>query len=67
MGLDSESRKIRSTYMYGSIFNMDVKEGHEGELLDLMNGLEAPVGVLAWFVMKPDIQIEICRSGCFSR
>ena len=41
--------------MYGSIFNMDVKEGHEGELLGLMDALEAPAGMLGWFVMKPDL------------
>ena len=41
--------------MYGSIFNMDVKEGHEEELLDLMDALEAPAGMLGWFVMKPDL------------
>ena len=41
--------------MYGTIFNLKVKEGHERALLDEMNSQEEnPKGMVAWFLMTPD-------------
>ena len=40
--------------MYGTIFNLTVKQGHENEFLKLMEAEESPEGMIAWFVMKPD-------------
>ena len=40
--------------MYGSIFNLKVKEGHEQSLIDLFNKYDKPEGGVAWFVMNPD-------------
>jgi len=40
--------------MYGTIFNLTVKKGHENEFLKLMEAEESPEGMIAWFVMKPD-------------
>ena len=39
--------------MYGTIFNLNVKPGHEQDLLELMDGV-TPKGGVAWFLMKPD-------------
>ena len=40
--------------MFGSIFNLKIKSGHENSLIDLFNQYEQPEGGVAWFVMKPD-------------
>lgn len=41
--------------MYGTIFNLKVKRGHEKILLDEMNSQEDnPEGMVAWFLMTPD-------------
>ncbi len=41
--------------MYGTIFNIKVKEGHEQLLLDLFKQSErVPKGMVAWFLMDPD-------------
>ena len=39
--------------MYGTIFYLDVKSGHEKMLLKTMRG-NTPKGMVAWFLMKPD-------------
>ena len=39
--------------MYGTIFNLNVKPGHEDALLEIMDG-NAPKGGVAWLLMKPD-------------
>jgi hypothetical protein len=39
--------------MYGTIFNLNVKPGHEKDLLEIMDG-NTPKGGVAWFLMKPD-------------
>ena len=39
--------------MYGTIFNLNVKPGHEQVLLEVLNG-NTPKGGVAWFLMKPD-------------
>ena len=41
--------------MYGSIFNLSVKQGHEEALIESF-GERVPEGMVAWFVMKPDDQ-----------
>ena len=39
--------------MYGSIFSLNVKPGHQQDLLDsLTDG--TPSGAVAWYVMQPD-------------
>ena len=38
--------------MYGTIFNMQVKTGHEQALLDLLENQDPPDGMVAWFLMK---------------
>ena len=41
--------------MYGTIFKLKIKEGHEDQLLSLMKEEnETPEGMIAWFLMKPD-------------
>ena len=40
--------------MYGTIFNLSVKPGHEDELLSVLNSQNIPDGGVAWFVLKPD-------------
>ena len=40
--------------MYGTIFNLSVKTGHEQDLLDAMDTGEIPDDMIAWFLMKPD-------------
>ena len=41
--------------MYGTIFNIKVKEGHEQLLLDLFKQSErVPKGMVAWFLIDPD-------------
>ena len=39
--------------MYGTIFNLNVKPGHEQDLLEVLDG-NTPKGGVAWFLMKPD-------------
>jgi hypothetical protein len=39
--------------MYGSIFNLSVKQGHEEALIESL-GERVPEGMVAWFVMNPD-------------
>jgi len=38
--------------MYGTIFNMQVKTGHEQALLELLEEQDPPDGMVAWFLMK---------------
>ena len=41
--------------MYGTIFEIKVKEGHEQALIELMNESdETPEGMVAGFLMRPD-------------
>ena len=40
--------------MYGTIFNLEVKEGCEQELIAGYNKLENPPGAVAFFLMKQD-------------
>ena len=42
--------------MYGTIFSLDIKPGHQDKLLATMEkeATSKPQGMLAWFVMKPD-------------
>ena len=41
--------------MYGTIFEIKVKDGHEQALIELMSDSdEPPEGMVAWFLMKPD-------------
>ena len=42
--------------MYGSIFNLKIKSGHEKSLIHIFKKYENPEGGVAWFVMKPDEQ-----------
>lgn len=39
--------------MYGTIFNISIREGHESALLEIMDE-RVPKGMVAWFLMKPD-------------
>lgn len=43
--------------MYGTIFTLKIKPGHQEQLLDVFKELSdspKPAGGVAWFVMKPD-------------
>ena len=45
--------------MYGTIFSLKIKPGHEEALLTtLKEQQDTPEGSVAWFVMKPDIKEE---------
>ena len=41
--------------MYGTIFNLNVKEGHKDGLIKMMKENDrTPDGMVAWFLMNPD-------------
>jgi len=41
--------------MYGTIFNIKVKKGHEEALLEIFKeSARVPEGMVAWFLMNPD-------------
>jgi|TARA_B100001964_G_scaffold223853_1_gene270181 heme-degrading monooxygenase HmoA len=41
--------------MYGTIFNLRVKAGHERDLLETVDDRNAEIkGAVAWFLMRPD-------------
>ena len=40
--------------MYGTIFAMEVKEGHKQALLGEFNNQGDPNGMVAWLIMQPD-------------
>ena len=43
--------------MYGTIFSLNIKLGHEEKLLALLNeeaASDKPEGMVGWFVMNPD-------------
>ena len=47
--------------MYGTIFNLNIKAGHEEELQKILNERSdqgKPKGMVAWFVMNPDEKDE---------
>ena len=45
--------------MYGTIFNFNVKSGHQAELLNILKISErTPDGMVAWFLMTPDTKKE---------
>tara|TARA_B100001013_G_C24294455_1_gene318181 strand:+ start:147 stop:440 length:294 start_codon:yes stop_codon:yes gene_type:complete len=45
--------------MYGTIFKMKVKPGHEDQLLSILDSPEKqPDGAVAWFLMNPDSESE---------
>ena len=45
--------------MYGTIFNFNVKPGHQAELLNILKISErTPDGMVAWFLMTPDTKNE---------
>ncbi|MDG1990331.1 MAG: hypothetical protein P8J51_03570 [Dehalococcoidia bacterium] len=46
--------------MYGTIFTLKVKSGHEEPLLDLFKSYDQdrPIGGLAWFVLNADSKEE---------
>ena len=39
--------------MYGTIFNLRIKHGHQKDVLDSLSD-ETPPGAIAWYVMEPD-------------
>ena len=46
--------------MYGTIFNLNIRPGHEDKLLAIMKeeSTSKPEGMVAWFVMNPDDKDE---------
>ncbi len=41
--------------MYGTIFNLKLKKGHEKSMLEEMSSQnDPPPGMVAWFLMTPD-------------
>ena len=41
--------------MYGTIFNLRVKDGHERDVLETMDERTPDIeGAVAWFLMRPD-------------
>ena len=52
--------------MYGTIFNLKVKSGHENSLIDLFQNYEKPEGGVAWYVMRPDNQQDWVGVAVFS-
>ena len=45
--------------MYGTIFKLNIKDGHHEALLkEISQDNSLPTGMKAWFIMKPDQQKE---------
>ena len=46
--------------MYGTLFNLNIRPGHEDKLLATMKeeSTSKPEGMVAWFVMNPDDKDE---------
>ena len=46
--------------MYGTIFSLNIRPGHEDKLLTTMKeeSTSKPEGMVAWFVMNPDDKDE---------
>ena len=44
--------------MYGTIFNLNIKAGHDEKLLAALEAMSKPEGMVAWFVMNPDDRDE---------
>ena len=46
--------------MYGTIFNLNIRPGHEDKLLAIMKkeSTSKPEGMVAWFLMNPDDKDE---------
>ena len=41
--------------MYGTVFSLNVKEGHKEKLIEVMDANDrTPDGMVAWFLMNPD-------------
>ena len=41
--------------MYGTVFSLNVKEGHKEKLIEVMEANDrTPDGMVAWFLMNPD-------------
>ena len=47
--------------MYGTIFTLKVKPGHEDRLLKAID-TGIPNGMIAWFLMKPDNEHEVVNN-----
>lgn len=44
--------------MYGTIATMNVKKGHEDQLISVFNNTDKAKGQIAWLLMNPDNQDE---------
>ena len=51
--------------MYGTIFNLDVKDGCEQDLIDTFNKVENPPGAVAFYLMKPDDGSDLIAVAVF--
>jgi len=51
--------------MYGTIFNLDVKEGCDQDLIDTFNKVENPPGAVAFYLMKPDDGSDLIAVAVF--
>ncbi|HCG90840.1 MAG TPA: hypothetical protein DEZ08_03255 [Dehalococcoidia bacterium] len=53
--------------MYGTIFNLKVKQGHEEVLLNLFKESDRPMpkGMIAWFLMNPDEERDWVGAAIF--
>ena len=40
--------------MYGTIATLNIKNGHEDQLIDLFNSTGKAPGQIAWLLMNPD-------------
>tara|TARA_Y100001960_G_C14734905_1_gene859724 strand:- start:993 stop:1298 length:306 start_codon:yes stop_codon:yes gene_type:complete len=40
--------------MYGTVFTMNVKNGHKNQLIEAIGSDEYPEGMVCWFLLDPD-------------
>ena len=51
--------------MYGTIATLNIKNGHEDQLIDLFNSTGKAPGQIAWLLMNPDNQKELIGVAVF--
>ena len=52
--------------MYGTVFNLNVKEGHKDKLIEVMGANDrTPDGMVAWFLMNPDDDTDLIGVAIF--
>mgnify|MGYP006223268477 FL=1 len=52
--------------MYGTVFNLNVKQGNKDKLIEVMEANDrTPDGMVAWFLMNPDDDTDLIGVAIF--